>query len=105
MASSYAVIWREEDLYYAGVLEFELHGFRLEGTARSEPRTMHELRCSKIVGTRVGRSSADRIDGRPAVIVDLPDGGRLSIASAAGVGFGHEIAERLRRLTQDALKP
>ena len=105
MPTTYAVIWREREVSYAGVLELGGHGFTLEGTSRTEPRTVHELRCRRVVRIQVGRSPADRIDGRPAVIVELHDGRKLSIASAAGVGFGQEIADRLRQLVQGAGPP
>jgi hypothetical protein len=99
MPRSYAVFWREgSGGVCVGQLEPLRGGFRLEGAQRSGSRVACEITADEIVSISVGRGPAERIDGRPSLIVERSANGRLLIASAMGVGMLHEIADRIGSL-------
>jgi hypothetical protein len=97
--ASYAVLWRHGDEpVRAGKLELDLYGFVLEGVTG-----MHRVDYEDICAVRVGRSTADRIVGQPALVLDLATGGPLAVRSIDGPGTLHELAEQLGKLTATKL--
>ena len=98
MRTSYGVVWREGMRPLArGKLELLPRALRLEGMTGSEP-TMREIGYDLLSEIRIGRSAAERIDGRPSLVVAPRTGDTLSIASVAQSGVVAEIAERLAAL-------
>jgi len=77
-----------------GKLELLSHAVRLEGMAGSEPTT-REIAYDYLAEIYIGRSSQERIDGRPSLVLAPRTGDTLSIASVAQSGVVAEIAERL----------
>ncbi|MDX6487281.1 MAG: hypothetical protein QOF43_2434 [Gaiellaceae bacterium] len=96
MRTSYGVVWREGEQPLArGKLELLARVLRLEGMAGSEPTT-REIRYGDLGEVRIGRTNAERIDGRPSLVLAPSVGATLSIASVAQqTGIVAEIAERL----------
>lgn len=95
MRISYAVVWREGGRAPAtGKLELLSRGLRLEGMAESRP-TLREIPYHSLRSVRVGHSKADRIDGRPSLVVERRSGEPIAIASVAQAGIVAELAERL----------
>jgi superfamily II helicase len=90
---TYAVLWSEAaGPVRAGKLELGEDAIRLEGAAA---RT---IPYNEIAGLRVARGLAERIQGRPSLVIDLAGGGKLRIGSLAGPGTLHELAEKLLAL-------
>jgi len=91
---SFAVIWSESNRSpRVGKLELEPGGLRFEG------RQTHRVFYEDIESVHVARDGAERIAGRPALVLDLAVGGPLRIGSVSGVGVLSELAEQLGHLT------
>src|SRR5580765_1332727 len=98
MRTSYGVVWREgENPLARGKLELLPRALRLDGMVGSMP-IVRELPYESLSEIRIGRSSLDRIDGRPSLVLEPRTGDTLSIASVAQAGVLAEIAERLAGL-------
>jgi hypothetical protein len=98
MHTSYGVVWREGTRPLArGKLELLPRAMRLEGMTGSKPTTC-EIPYDYLSEIRIGRSSEERIDGRPSLVLAPRTGDTLSIASVAQSGIVAEIAERLSAL-------
>jgi hypothetical protein len=95
--SSYAVLWSEPlcDLEM-GKLELEPSSIRFEGRRKS---CVHRVYYDDIEGVRIGHYPRERLQGRPAVVIDLLDGGPLRIGGVNGVGTVAELADELTRLS------
>ena len=97
MRKSYGVVWQEDMLPLAtGKLELLSRALRLEGHAASHP-TVREIAYEGLVGVRVGRD-AERIDGRPTIVVERRTGLPIMIATVPQTSVVGEIAERLTAL-------
>jgi hypothetical protein len=95
---SYGVVWHESGLPTAsGKLELLPRALRFEGMADSNP-TSREIAYENLSAVRIGRSPADRIDGRPSLVLARRSGQPITIASVAQSGVVAEIAERLAAL-------
>jgi hypothetical protein len=102
MHKSYGVVWREGSLpLAAGMLELRSSHLRFEGLADSRPAT-RTIPYEDLAGVRVGRSSSERIDGRPTVILERRTGLPLTLATVAQQTFVGEIVERLTALQRAA---
>jgi hypothetical protein len=98
MQKSYGVVWREGSLPLAtGRLELRLRDLRFEGLADSRLATQ-TIPYEDLAGVRVGRSSTERIDGRPTVILDRRTGPPLTLTTVAQQTLLGEIVERLTAL-------
>jgi hypothetical protein len=98
MSTSYGVVWREGTLPPGtGKLELLPRAFSLEGLADSLP-VEREVPYEGLVGVRVGRTSAERINGRLTVVVEPRRGLPISIATVEQASLVGEIVERLSAL-------
>jgi hypothetical protein len=98
MRTSYGVVWREGERPLArGKLELLPRAIRLEGLTGSEPTT-REIAYDYLSEIRIGRSTEERIDGQPSLILAPRTGDKFSIASVARSGVVAEIAEQLAAL-------
>jgi hypothetical protein len=94
MQTSYGVVWREGDRpIVAGKLELLPRGLRLEGRERSQ-----DIPYERLAGVHVGRSAAERLDGRPSVVLERRGAELVTIATVAQSSLIGEIAERLAEL-------
>ena len=91
MQTSYGVVWREGDSgLAAGKLELLPLGIRLEGLEGAR-----EIPYEGLAGVHIGRLAAERIDGRPSVVLEQRSGPPVTIATVARPSLVGEIVERL----------
>jgi hypothetical protein len=102
--SSYAVLWSEplRDVE-AGKLELEPGSLRFEGSRGPRGRRVHRVYYDDIDGVRIGHRPRERLHGRPALVIDLAEGGPLRIGSVDGVGTVSELADELTRRRRPAV--
>ena len=94
MKKSYGVVWRDSaSPLAAGKLELLPRGLRLEGRERRE-----EIPYAGLSGVHVGRTAAERINGRPSVVLERIGHIPLTISTVAQSSLVGEIAERLAAL-------
>jgi hypothetical protein len=97
--SSYAVIWSESDCgLETGKLELDLESIRFECSHCARGGCVHRVYYDDIDAVRIGHHKAERLAGKPAVVVDLDDGGSLRIGSVNGLGAVAELADELTKL-------
>lgn len=92
---SIPVVWREDGgSPFPGRLD--VHGDHLEfdGGVR-DARRARVLRFGEIASARIGRADGDRINGRPAIVLGLADGRRLSFAGFDRPGALAEVLHRV----------
>jgi len=97
--NAYAVIWRHRGKpSLTGKLELLPTAVRFE--SRDERL---ELPYDEITSVSVGRTAADRVDGRPSIVLALGDGDRVAIGTVDRANLVGEIVERLaeRTLAED----
>jgi hypothetical protein len=98
MKTSYSVVWREGQGPLArGKLEFLSKQLRLDGMGPTSTAS-REIDYGDLAGVRVGRAAADRIDGRPSLVLERRGAGPLAIASVVEPGMVGELVERLTAL-------
>jgi hypothetical protein len=93
MKESYAVSWRSGAEVRSGRLELAADGLALTNGSTSETVAYGDLR-----GVHVGRSAADRIGGRPTLVLERRTGEPIRIAGVGQAGIISELAERLSSL-------
>ena len=92
---SLPVIWTEAEApMRPGRLELDGDVLRLVGGSRGAEES-REVTVDEIASTRVGRTTADRLGGRPTLVLELRGGGMIRIAGFARLGALSELAERL----------
>ena len=97
--SSYAVVWSEPLCHLeTGKLELFPESIRFEGSHGGRHGCVHRVYYDDIEGVRIGHQPGERLCGKPAVVVDLGEGGPLRIGSVDGVGTVAELADELTRL-------
>jgi hypothetical protein len=105
MRTSYGVVWREGEHPLArGKLELLPQAIRLDGMTGSEPTT-REIAYEQLSEIRIGRSTDERIDGHPSLVLARRVGETLSIATVAQSGMLAEIVERLTAMLAVAAPP
>jgi hypothetical protein len=98
MRVTYAVTWQEpEGDRHSGRLELGTDELRLDGR-NGEGAVTRSIRYADVSRYRLARSSGDRLQGRPTLILELADDSALKIASVAQPGIIGEVAERLAGL-------
>ena len=96
---SYAVLWSGPDgKVVAGKLELNAIWLRFSGSSGTRP-TVHDHRIpyEEIASVHVGHG-AERLGGKPALVLELQGGGPVRIAAFGGVGQLIELAEQLSEL-------
>lgn len=102
MRITYGVVWREgEAPLCRGRLELLPDALLLDGVSGAAP-AVREIDYKELSKVRVGRAKADRLDGRPTLVLDLVSGERVVIASVAQSGIAAELADRLASATSGA---
>ena len=107
---TYAVKWREPDgQTFIGRLALGPRALRLDGRRRGveEPAVNRRFGYGELRGLRMGRGGAERLDGRPALVVERPGGVYLVADAGMGAPILQELVERLAELgrTNAAAKP
>jgi hypothetical protein len=101
MQKSYGVVWREgEAPVTAGKLELMPQALRLEGR-----EGLRDIPYDQVAGVRIGRSPADRLEGRPSIVLDCRGANPVTISTVAQATLVGEIAERLAALRLGAQPP
>ena len=63
--------------------------------AGQDGEASRRIAYAEIASSRLGRAPADRVGGRPALVIDLSDGKRIRIATPE-FGALHEVEEVLK---------
>jgi hypothetical protein len=97
--TTYAVKWREPDgQTYVGRLALGPRTLRLEGRGPDGPGVDRQIGYEEVQGLRLGSHGADRLDGRPALVVDRADGPYLVTGAGMSAGIVQELVDRLAGL-------
>jgi hypothetical protein len=97
MRTSYAVTWQQAgdaNATRSGRLELRPRGLVFEGSDRNGSAT-ETVPYDELAGVRIGRSRADRLSGRPTLVLERRTGAPIRIAGIAHPGIVSELAERL----------
>jgi hypothetical protein len=101
MQRTYGVVWRDGVSPLAtGKLELLPRGLRLEGRDRRR-----DIPYEGLSGVHVGRSAAERINGRPSVVLERIGHVPITIATVAQSSLVGEIAEQLAAFQLGASGP
>jgi hypothetical protein len=95
---TYAVKWREPDgQTFIGRLAFGSGALGLEGrrTGAEEPPVNRQFPYEELDGLRIGSRGGDRLDGRPALVVEWLAGSYLVAGAGTGAPIVQELMERL----------
>jgi hypothetical protein len=96
--SSYAVKWREPSgQTFIGRLALGPRTLRLEGRrlGAEGPAVDRQFGYEELHDLRIGSGEADRLDGRPALVVERPEGAYLITDPGLGAPIVHELVDRL----------
>lgn len=99
--TTYAVKWREPDgQAFVGRLSFGPRTLRLDGRrlgAGGRP-VERQVAYEELRGLRIGSHGVERLDGRPALVIDRPGGSYLVADAGQGAPIVQELVERLADL-------
>lgn len=105
MRASYAVVWNERPGPSAsGRLEIGARSLLLDG-ARGGAPVAREIPLAELESVRIGRSPAERLDGRPTLVLSARHGTTLHVAAVGQPGLVVELAERLNSLRVEPRRP
>ena len=99
--TTYAVKWREPDgQTFVGRLVLGPRALRLDGRRRGVdgPPVERRFGYAELHGLRIGSRGADRLDGRPSLVVERSDGPYLVADAGLGAPIVQELVERLSGL-------
>lgn len=96
--TSYSVIWECSTGFEVGRLELQPHGIAFQG-----PDRQHTIFFEDIETVHVGRSPAERLAGKPSLVLERRTGGPVRIGSLDGLGALNELAGVLGHLTATPL--
>ena len=99
MKTTYGVKWCEPNgRTYVGRLALGPRTLRLEGRQPDGPAVDRQIGYDEVQGLRVGSHGDDRLDGRPALVVERAAGRYLVTSAGMGAGIVQELVERLAEL-------
>ena len=99
--TTYAVKWREPDgQTFVGRLALSARALLLDGRRRgaSEAPVERRFGYEELRGLRIGNTAEDRLDGRPALVIERADGPYLVADAGLGAPIVQELVERLTDL-------
>jgi len=103
MKTTYAVKWREPDgQTYLGSLALGARTLRFEGRGLDGPVVDRQIGYGEVWALRLASRSADRLDGRPALVFERADGRYLITSAGMGAGIVQEVVDRLAELRRAA---
>jgi hypothetical protein len=88
-STGYAAVWQGGGPAMAGRILLDASGLTFDGRQVSR-----RVAFKSIASTRLGRGTADRVGGRPALVIELRDGEIIRVATPE-LGALHELAEAL----------
>ena len=88
-STGYAAVWQDGGPAMAGRILLDASGLTFDGRQVSR-----RVAFKSIASTRLGRSTGDRVGGRPALVIELRDGEIIRVATPE-LGALHELAEAL----------
>jgi hypothetical protein len=95
MRTSYGVVWCVgEEPVSRGKLELLPQVLRLDGLTGTD-HAVREVAYDDLAVVRVGRSQAERLKGRPALVLERRSGPAIRVASASQSWVVNELLERL----------
>lgn len=98
MQDTYGVIWRAgKDEIARGRLELDAARLHLVGT-RVGAVVSEEIAYADLARVRVGRLPAERLNGRPSLVLEPSAGAPVAVASIAEPGLIGELASRISAL-------
>jgi hypothetical protein len=89
-STGYAAVWQDGGPAMAGRIVLDASALTFEGRQASR-----RIAVTSIASSRLGRASADRVGGRPALVIELRDGEIIRVATPE-LGALHELAEALQ---------
>jgi hypothetical protein len=93
---SYAVVWEEGGgRRYTGRLDILEAGVHLEGRSTRDRWRSRHIAFSQLRGVRVGRTEAERIDGRRSLVLDLSGSHPMRILALGGTHLLSELTDLL----------
>jgi hypothetical protein len=101
---TYAVKWREPDgATFVGRLALDARDLHLDGRLAGVdgPSVQRRFGYDELSGLQIG-SRTDRLDGRPAVVVDRAEGRYLVADAGIGALIVHELVDRIAELRDSA---
>jgi hypothetical protein len=100
-AETYAAIWREPDGRIAhGKLLLGPDGLSLEGTTSEGALSRRRLGYEDVVEVRIGRAPEERLNGRPALVLERASGESIGL-DVLGAGMLFELADVLANVTTE----
>jgi hypothetical protein len=97
MRTTYGVVWREGERPRArGKLELLPRSVRLDGLAGAEQVAL-EIPYDDLDAVRTGRTSSDRLNGHPTLVLERRDAEPIVIAAVAQAGVVAELNEHLAK--------
>jgi hypothetical protein len=88
-STGYAAVWQDGGPAMAGLIVLDESALTFDGRQASR-----RVAITSIASTRMGRSTADRVGGRTALVIELRDGEIIRVATPE-LGALHELAEAL----------
>jgi hypothetical protein len=88
-STGYAAVWQDGSPAMAGRVVLDASALTFEGRQASR-----RIAFTSIASSHLGRGPADRVGGRPALVIELTDGRTIRVATPE-LGALHELAEAL----------
>ncbi len=96
---TYAALWSDDgERPLAGTVALSRTGLRFEGSA-SGRQALRRISYETIQGLHLGRSGAERLGGRPVLVLHLGDARPHLRIAAPEPGALHELTEAIVELT------
>ena len=89
-STGYAAVWQDGGPAMAGRIVLDASALTFEGRQASR-----RIAFTSIASSRLGRGTADRVGGRPALVIELSDGETIRVATPE-LGALLELAEALQ---------
>jgi hypothetical protein len=99
MTGNCAVLWREGNGHiYTGTVEFGARDLTLEGSCHGRHPTLRTIRFGDLAGMHLTRASDESIYRKLTLVLELPAGEPVGIASAQGDGTLLDLEQEIASL-------